>query len=128
VIVLDTHAWVWWSGADKQLSRRAKSTIDKARKIFVPTVCLREVALLVAHGRLRFDRSVELWLQDACALERVELVALTPRIAAESVSLGAGFHRDPADQVIVATAIALAAPLVTRDERIHAYDRVKAFW
>ncbi len=128
MIVLDTHAWIWWVARDKQLSRRARAQIERAKRVLVPTVCLREVALLVAHGRLRFSRGVEEWLDAASTLPQLELAPMTSRIAVESANLGASFHRDPADQIIVATAITYGVPLVTRDERIERYDRVRTIW
>jgi PIN domain nuclease of toxin-antitoxin system len=29
VIVLDTHAWIWWVGGSKKLPRRARRRIDE---------------------------------------------------------------------------------------------------
>jgi PIN domain nuclease of toxin-antitoxin system len=49
---------------------------------------------------------------------------LTPQIAVDSAHLPPPFHRDPADQVIVATARVLGCPLVTLDGRIRAYPHV----
>src|SRR5690242_3449249 len=84
VITLDTHAWVWWIARDKRISRRAQKAIERSIRVFVPSVCLREVALLISAGRLRFDRPVEEWLEQACRQPRVELAPLTPRIVVES--------------------------------------------
>jgi PIN domain nuclease of toxin-antitoxin system len=58
----------------------------------------------------------------------VEVLPLTPDIATTSTQLCSEFHRDPADQCIVATAICRRLPLVTKDERIRAYDRVRTVW
>jgi len=45
-------------------------------------------------------------------------VPITPAIAAEVARLPSTFHRDPADRVIVATAIVLGLTLLTEDSRI----------
>ena len=127
-LVLDTHAWVWWAAEDRCLSRKAKREINVASRLFVPTICLREVAMLVQQERLTFSLEVGEWLAFACALPRVELLAISPEIAAVSTQLGAEFHRDPADQCIVASAICKRLPLVTKDQRIRAYSRVRTVW
>ncbi len=127
-LVLDTHAWVWWATEDRHLSRKAKREIGAASRLFVPTICLREVAMLVQQERLTFSLEVGEWLAAASSLPRVELLAISPEIAAVSTQLGAEFHRDPADQCIVASAICKRLPLVTKDQRVQAYSRVRTVW
>jgi PIN domain nuclease of toxin-antitoxin system len=61
----------------------------------------------------------------ALAYPGVELLDLTPRIASESTRLPGGFHRDPADRMIVATARIHDCPLLTADERTLNYPNVK---
>ena len=51
----------------------------------------------------------------------VRLLELTPRVAVESTRLPGTFRKDPADQIIVATARALDCPLVTLDHKIRGY-------
>jgi PIN domain nuclease of toxin-antitoxin system len=48
-------------------------------------------------------------------------IRLSPQIAIESHALPDEFHRDPADQLIVATARVTNATLMTRDRRILDY-------
>jgi PIN domain nuclease of toxin-antitoxin system len=49
----------------------------------------------------------------------IQLVELTPKIAIESTQLPGEFHRDPADQIIVATARIHDCPLLTANDRIE---------
>jgi len=37
-------------------------------------------------------------------------------------------HSDPADRIIIATAISLGAPIVTKDEKILNYSQVQTVW
>lgn len=127
VVVLDTHAWVFMASDPDKLSRKAAAAIRSAKKLIVPAICTFEVATLVARGRLEIDRPLD-WIEEALALPKVEVGALTPRIAVEATRLGSHFHSDPADQLVVATAIIEAATLVTKDARILDYDRVNAIW
>lgn len=53
---------------------------------------------------------------------------LTPEICVESTELRGMFHGDPADQIIVATARTLAAPIVTADHRILDYAHAPTIW
>ncbi len=55
----------------------------------------------------------------------IRLLDLTPQIAVESTKLPGNFHKDPADQIIVATARIYDVPLVTMDNKIRNYPHVK---
>ena len=84
--------------------------------------------MLVERHRLELDRDVGDWLSDAVALEGVEILPLTAEVAVRSTTLSQGFHGDPADQLIVATAIVVGAALVTRDARIVEFGGVRTIW
>jgi PIN domain nuclease of toxin-antitoxin system len=43
----------------------------------------------------------------------------------ESTQLPPPFHRDPADQLLVATARVFQCPILTEDSKITAYPRVR---
>lgn len=61
-------------------------------------------------------------------IEAVHFIPVDVETGLKSVALPGAFHADPAGRMIVATARRLAAPLVTRDEKILAYKHVKTIW
>lgn len=127
MIVLDTHVWIWWVHADPSLPSAYFPILSAAgaNNIGVSAISLWEVAILAARGRVTLSSPIEQWFDDALAKSGVELLPLTPAIAAESCRLPGSFHRDPADQIIVATARTLDVPLMTADGRIRGYPHVK---
>lgn len=66
-------------------------------------------------------------METALSYPGIRLLDLTPQITIESIRLPGEFHRDPADQIIVATARIYDAPLLTFDEKILNYPHVKSF-
>jgi PIN domain nuclease of toxin-antitoxin system len=128
VIVLDTHTWIWWVSDSSRLSKAARRQIDKARIVGIPAICCLEVAVLAARRRISLDRPTIVWLSDALEQPRVELLPLSPAIAARAADLPASLPGDLADRLIVATAVVESAPLVTRDERLHAFQEISAIW
>ncbi len=128
MIVLDTHAWLWWVSGDTALSRKAEREIRSAPRIGISAVSCLEVAVAEARGRIDLDRPALLWLQEALALPRVELIPLTPAIAVRASRFGRDFPGDPADRVIVATALLESAVLVTRDKKIRDCPGVETVW
>lgn len=84
-----------------------------------------EVAKLVEGGRLTLPVPVGEWLTKALAYPGIRLLELSPQVAVESTQLPGVFHRDPADQMIAATARLYRCPLVTMDQKIQAYAHVQ---
>ena len=128
MIVLDTHAWIWWVSDPQKLGRAAKREIHRTTKIGVPAVCCMEVATLAARGRITLDRPPLRWLQDSLALDRMDLLALTPAVAVKAAELPAEFPGDPADRLIAATAILHSALLITKDQNIREASIVRTAW
>ena len=127
MIVLDTHIWVWWVQGDPQLPSACQAYIqaNEAQGLGVSAISCWEVAKLVELGRLVLPCPVGQWMQQALGYPNVQLLPLSPEIAVESTQLPGTFHRDPADQIIVATARVYNCPLVTMDHPIRAYPHVQ---
>ena len=129
--LLDTHAWVWWVTSDRRLSRLAQRAIDKAHAagaLWLSLISVWEVAKKVEKGQLVLDRPIEDWLDLATSRPGLQLADLTRPILIESCRLPPGFHGDPADQIIVATARTRDATIVTKDAQIRGYGHVRSTW
>lgn len=127
MIVLDTHIWVWWVHGEDRLSREQVAAIADAEsdEIGVSIISCWEVAKLVECGRLALNAGISEWLDQALSYPGVSLLPLTPSIVVESTRLPGEFHRDPADQMIVATARVYQALLVTCDHKLTDYPHVR---
>ena len=127
MIVLDTHVWLWWTSDPSRLTEEHRHAIEHAGPggIAVSAISCWEVAKLVEVGRLDLDRPVADWLRAAVGAGRVTVVDLSVDIITDSTQLPGTFHRDPADQLIVATARTLGCRLLTSDRKILAYPHVE---
>jgi PIN domain nuclease of toxin-antitoxin system len=131
MIVLDTHVWIWWVSDPGVVSTAARRLIARSIKnesIHISCISAWEVAMLADRGRLQLTMPVEDWVAKSEALSFFNFVPVTNSIALKSVGLQTPFHTDPADRIIVATAIALGATLVTKDQKILGYPHVKTAW
>jgi PIN domain nuclease of toxin-antitoxin system len=127
MIVLDTHIWVWWVHGDTQLIQEYYEYIQQqeSQGLGISAISCWEIAKLVERGRLMLPIPVDEWLDQALAYPGMRLLELTPRICVESTQLPGEFHRDPADQIIVATARVYDCSLVTMDSKILSYSYVQ---
>ena len=131
MIVLDTHAWVWWIGRPELLSEKAMQRIDGAMddgSIHISSISCWEVSLLVKKGRLELTKDVEDWVAASEALPFFRFVPVDNRIALRSNLLTGRLNEDPADRIIIATAMVLGATLITKDRKIRSYSGVETLW
>ncbi|MFA6954606.1 MAG: type II toxin-antitoxin system VapC family toxin [Thermoanaerobaculia bacterium] len=119
MILLDTHALVWLVEGSPRLGAKAKARCERAStdgNLAASAVTFWELATLSKRGRVTFGKSMETWRDDLLAAGLVEL-PVTGDIAIVAGQIG-GFDGDPADRLIVASAIRTGATLVTADARI----------
>ena len=119
MILLDTHALIWLDEGSERLGKQSLSLINqafKSEKLFVSVISFWEVAMLVEKGRLEMQMDVDSWRQQLIA-KGLQEIALTGNTAINSATLK-NFHGNPADRMIVATAIHLTATLCTADNKI----------
>jgi PIN domain nuclease of toxin-antitoxin system len=126
VIVADTHAIVWWILSPSILSQRARTALDSG-PVHVPIISCLEIANLTRRGRIELPLEVGDWLNAMLQLPNVLLSPFTLPITVAAGLLNDPI-RDPADRLIVATALHLGAPLVTTDAKIRAAGVVETIW
>lgn len=114
MVVLDTVALLYWTIDPDKLSALACGVIDEADRLIVSSISVWEIAQKVKRTRLEIGLGIEEYVSGLHRLDKLELVAVDAETWLRSVSLE-WQHRDPADRVIVATAMILNCPLVTSD-------------
>jgi PIN domain nuclease of toxin-antitoxin system len=124
IILLDSHTLHWWTSNElSRLSRAALRAIEMADGLAVASITWWELAWLARNERISIDRPLRSWL-DTLAMTFATL-DLTPAIAETAASLGRAFPNDPADRIILATAIESGFRLVTKDARMRSYPQAR---
>ena len=126
-LLLDTHAFLWWVGAGRTLSRRARSAIGSGRnECFVSIATAWEIAIKVSLGSLRVEGSLDRFLPDQMAANGFQPLPIDLRHAARVATLPF-HHRDPFDRLLVAQALEEELAVVTADPVFAEYG-VKRVW
>ncbi len=126
MIILDTHIWIWWVDNNSRLTQRQRELINTYQSdgLGISIISCWEVAKLVENNRLILYCYVDEWLNMGIAYPGVQLLNLSLPIIVASTQL-INFHRDPADQLIVATSQVYNCSLLTADKKILAYPNVQ---
>ena len=121
-LLLDTHIALWLDSGDERLRPATRSLIDDfwqhGGTVLLSAVSVWEIALLVDTNRIELDVPIEAWVTRFLGRPGMHGVPLTHDAAARSYRLHHLEHRDPADRLLIATAIELGCALVTYDGRI----------
>ena len=126
-LLLDTHIALWLDSGDDRLRASTRALIDgcwqNGGAILLSAITVWEIALLVDTGRIDLDVPVAAWIERFLDRPGIEGAPLGHQAASRSYQLHHLEHRDPADRLLIATAIELACPLVTYDERIVRFGK-----
>jgi PIN domain nuclease of toxin-antitoxin system len=129
VILLDTHVLLWWALDPEHLSAMARTTLAELEQTsgFASAISIWELSVKVKRKKLELPLHIE---EFARRLERGGVITLLPvdtEIWLRSLTLP-WEHADPADRVIVATALSRGVPVLTKDAAIHGFSGVQSIW
>lgn len=131
MIVLDTHALIWWLATPEKLSNKARAAVRaraRRRELIASAITIFEIATAVRRGRLNLTVAVEDWLAALRQLPELSIHPVTDAIAEIAGRFDDALPGDPADRLIASTAILLDAPLVTADAKLRGAFPIQSIW
>jgi PIN domain nuclease of toxin-antitoxin system len=117
-LLLDTHAFLYWTEDNPRLPRRARAAIARPRSIAcISAATIWEIRIKVAKGRLRTD------FTDVAAEARKHRFDVLPITGDHAQTAGdlPPHHDDPFDRMLIAQARAEGMTLVTGDDAFGEY-------
>jgi PIN domain nuclease of toxin-antitoxin system len=129
MIVLDTHALLWWTLDPDKLSPAAVARLGTIEKQggFASSISIWELGIKIQRGKLDLGMPIDEFTRRIAKTQAIQLLAVDTATWLRSLELPWD-HRDPADRVIVATAVLQGVPLLTADAEIHRFAGVECIW
>ncbi len=123
--LLDTCAM--FALATGALPRRVYQSLEKSPQIFVHIASLWELAIKHASGKLTLSHPPLEWYERLLAHHGLRELAIARPALVLATTLPP-IHKDPFDRLIIATATLHQLVIITRDEKISQYPRIKTLW
>ena len=125
-LLLDTHALIWFSQADNNLSQTAKSAITNPENAcFVSIVSFWEMAIKIKTGKLKLKFSLE-DLKNLAMQNDIKILPITFAHILPITTMDL-YHSDPFDRLLIAQAICENMAIISKDEKFSYYD-VSVIW
>jgi PIN domain nuclease of toxin-antitoxin system len=126
IVLADTHALVWWLTDPAQLGSAARTELDAAQAdsaggIAVSVASRLDLHYLVKKGTFSESAADAMWNVTTDPTVNIWAVPVTSRIADRfgDQTIAASPLTDPWDRLIVATAVELGVPLITKDRKMR---------
>ena len=123
--LLDTGVWLRAVNQPQTIPAGALRLLQTPREMFgLAAISLWEVGKKVQAGKLSLPKDLPGWFTDALA-SNIELLALTGDVVTDAMRLPEFPNRDPADELIVATARVHKLTLLTTDTKLKDYRHAR---
>ncbi len=128
--LLDTHVWIWFCEGNRTIPEKTLAILKDVKNVplGISAISPWEVAKKASLEKLKLSIPVRDWTKYASENSGIEIVPLSSEISCESNFLPGIFHKDPADQIIVATTRIHEMTLITCDKRLLQYQYVNTLW
>lgn len=123
--LLDTNVWLFGANEPEVLPEDIRSILDQCDAQFsLSAISLWEVGKKHQIGKLDLKQELGTWLRGAVA-SHIQVLPLTSEIVADAMKLPDFPTRDPADELIVATARVHKLTLLTSDTKLKGYRHAR---
>jgi PIN domain nuclease of toxin-antitoxin system len=120
--LLDTHFLLWAIIDSNKLSKKIRDLIsDREQEVVVSTISFWEISLKSALGKIKISGIKPEDIPDICTKIGFEIIELSASDSSSYHRLGASYHKDPFDRMLIWQAIHNNYTLISADEQISKY-------
>lgn len=125
--LLDTHSFLWFLEGSKNLSKKARTTIEDSKNgHFISIASIWEVAIKLSLKKLSLDIKLE-DLKQEILRNNFEILPLDFEHMLELYKLER-IHKDPFDRIIISQAISEKLTIISKDSNFSMYKNIRLLW
>ena len=131
MIMLDTHALLWYQNDRDQIPPRTLKQINhffKIHRLMISQITLWEISMLFEKKRINLSIPFREYMQIFSRVSQIKTAGITPSVAAKCYELKDDLDGDPADRIIASTALDLGIPIVSKDTRFNKVKDLNVIW
>jgi PIN domain nuclease of toxin-antitoxin system len=121
MILLDTCALLWLVKGEEVFSDVTMKRINNSAVVYISAISGFEIGIKYRSGKLMLPIPPTEWFLSAVKHHNISLLDLSAKICLKSTELPP-IHKDPCDRFIIASALILNIPVVTKDTRFKEYS------
>ena len=126
-VLLDTHAFLWSIAGDDRLSKTAgKIFLNPDNSLFFSAASFWEICIKISLGKLSLKSGWFKTIEEELRVNAIQWLSVEMPHCVELTKLPF-HHRDPFDRLLIAQARVEDLQLMSRDDRLSAYD-IKRIW
>jgi PIN domain nuclease of toxin-antitoxin system len=126
-VLLDTHAFLWSITGDDRLSKTAEKTfLNQDNNLYFSAASFWEICIKMSLGKLSLKRGWFEAIQEEIRINAIQWLPVEMQHCVELTKLPF-HHRDPFDRMLIAQALAEDLQLLSRDDRLSAYE-INRIW
>jgi PIN domain nuclease of toxin-antitoxin system len=127
-LLLDTCALLWMSASPGSLSAAAQAAMSTPdSELYFSSISALEIGIKCRNRKLVLPEPIASWFPKTVARLELREVSLQSTIAIKAASMDWD-HRDPADRILVATALTMDMMIVTSDAAIDSFVPARVIW
>ena len=127
MILLDTHAFLWFILDDPRLSVQANNLIsDPTNAIAISPASYWEIAIKISIGKYSLPEAYDVFMEREIVINNFSILSITPKHTAALVGLPF-HHKDPFDRLLIAQAMVENIPLISADTLLDRYE-IQRIW
>jgi len=119
-VLLDTCALIWLGNGDAMLSLDARQLIEESETVYVSPISLWEISNKCRKGKLHLKYPAREWFDKILKKYRLTMLPITNEVMFLAGELEE-HHKDPADRMIIASALVEGLVVITADRNFPLY-------
>ena len=124
MIILDTHIWLrWLLPSQGGLTPKLQKLITQEDQVGISAISIWELTMHHNRGQVVLPMALDIWLMHALTGSGIDVIPIEQNIAKIAAQLPE-HHKDPADRIIIATAIYHQATLLSLDTKFPLYTEL----